>query len=236
MTQELDLRALLRGRLRTLDRDAEDKRDSVYGVTLGEVTNVDDPKGLGRVQVKLPWLSCQVDSAWAPVVSPWAGAGRGAQLLPEVGDEALVAFRHGDTKNPYVLGFLWSETAPPPNPNHWFGRSELLSRTGHRVVFDDLEGGERLTLESGGGHRIVLDDTAGGMQVSVTDSSGKLSLVIDTSAGKISISSKAAGIEVNAGAGQISLNAGAVDIHATGALSLKADGGVEINGKVVRIN
>jgi uncharacterized protein involved in type VI secretion and phage assembly len=234
MTPELDLDALLRGRLQTMG-DPEAARDKVYGVTLGEVTNIDDPKGLGRVQVKLPWLSSHVDSAWAPIVSPWAGSGRGAELLPEVGDDALVAFQHGDTENPYVLGFLWSETTPLPTPTA-LGSSELRSSTGHRVVFDDLVGSARLTVQSGGGHQIVLDDTAGAMKISITDSKGMLSLIIDATAGKISITSKAAGIEIDGGAGQISLKAAAIDIHASGALSLKGDGAVEINGGVVQIN
>ena len=95
---EIDLFGLLRGRSRRSHRRARrDRAARVFGVTLGVVTSVDDDKGLGRVQVKLPWLSNQVESAWASVATPWAGQRRGSYFLPEVDDEVLVAFRHGDT-------------------------------------------------------------------------------------------------------------------------------------------
>ncbi|MBJ7601414.1 MAG: phage tail protein [Candidatus Nephthysia bennettiae] len=236
MSQELDLRGLLEGRVKTLENEVEGTRQRVYGVTLGTVTSLLDPKGLGRVKVKFPWLSSQVDSAWARIATAWAGGSRGTYLLPEVDDEVLVAFSHGDLKHPYIIGFLWNDTNRPPEFSPLLERRELKSKSGHRVIFDDFTGLQGLTLESQGGHKIKLDDTIGGMQISVTDSSHNLSLVIDSTQGTISITSKVGRIELNAAAGQISLNATSVDVHATGALSLKGDGAVTINGATVRIN
>jgi Type VI secretion system/phage-baseplate injector OB domain len=39
---------------------------------------------------------------------------RGMYLLPEVGDEVLVAFEHGDIAHPIVVESLWDETERPP--------------------------------------------------------------------------------------------------------------------------
>jgi uncharacterized protein involved in type VI secretion and phage assembly len=236
MTQELDLRGLLEGRVKSLENEAENTRERVHGVTLGKVTSLLDPKGLGRVKVQLPWLSNQVDSGWARIATAWAGGSRGTYLLPEVGDEVVVGFRHGDLKHPYILGFLWSDTERPPEFSPLLQRRELKSKSGHKIVFDDFIGLQALTLKSQGGHQIKLDDTIGGMKVSITDSSQNLSVVIDTSGGKISISSTVGRIELSAAAGQISLDATSIDIHAKGALSLKGDGTVSINGGIVRIN
>jgi len=236
MTQELDLRGLLEGRVKTLEGEADATRQRVYGVTLGTVTSRLDPKGLGRVKVQFPWLSGQVDSAWARIATAWAGGSRGTYLLPEEGDEVLVAFRHGDLKYPYIIGFLWGDEDRPPEPTPLLERRELKSKSGHRIVFDDFPGIQGLTLESQGGHTIELDDTIGGMRIAITDASQNLSVVIDTVEGAIRIESTVGQIELSAKAGRISLDATAIDIHATGALSLKADGTVAVNGSMVRIN
>jgi uncharacterized protein involved in type VI secretion and phage assembly len=236
MPQELDLRGLLEGRVRPLEDEVEKTRERVFGVTIGIVTSVLDPKGLARVQVQFPWLSNQVDSAWARIATAWAGSNRGSYLLPEVGDEVLVAFQHGDLKHPYVIGFLWNDEDRPPELSPMLERRELKSKSGHTIMFDDLIGMRSLSLKSQGGHEIKLDDTVGGMQISISDSSSNLSIVLDTVGGKISISTTAGQIELRAGAGQISLDATAIDIHATGSLSLKGDGTVSVNGAMVRIN
>ena len=66
-------------------------RQSVHGggVVVGVVTNIKDPEDLSRVKVKFPWLSDEVESDWARMAAPGAGAGRGLQLLPEVNAEVL---------------------------------------------------------------------------------------------------------------------------------------------------
>lgn len=235
MPRDLDLIGLLSGRVGLVENDQESNRQRVYGVTLAEVTDLDDPKGIGRVKVKFPWLSQEVDSAWARIATAWAGGSRGTYLLPEVGDEVVVAFRHGDIKHPYILGFLWSETDRPPDPSPRADRRELRSKSGHRVIFDDLDGNQALTLQSQGGHKLVLNDSASSTQIAITDSSGELSIVIDTQSGKISISGGVGQVEVSAL--QMSLSATTtIDVHAQGVLNLKGDASVVISGAMVKIN
>ena len=87
-----------------------------YGVAIGIVSNNQDPKNLGRVRMKFPWLSDDHESDWSRMASPMAGGGRGAYFLPEVEDEVLVAFEHGDVRCPYVVGGMWNgQDAPPAN-------------------------------------------------------------------------------------------------------------------------
>lgn len=236
MSQELDLRGLLEGRVKSIEEEVEGTRQRVYGLTLGKVTSVIDPKFLGRVQVSFPWLSSSVDSAWARIATAWAGGSRGTYLLPEVGDEVVVAFLHGDLKHPYIVGFTWSDTERPPEASPLLERRELKSKSGHKMMFDDLEGTWNLTLQSQGGHTVKLDDTAGAMKISISDSTQNLSIVLDSTSGKITIESTAGNIALSAPAGQISLNAPSIDIHAAGTLSLKGDGAVSVSGAVVKIN
>jgi len=74
------------------------------------------------------------------------------------------------------------------------------------------------------------------MKITISDSSQNLSIVLDSVSGKISITTKVGQVAVSAPAGQISLSAAGIDIHATGALSLKGDATVAVNGGTVKIN
>ena len=76
----------------------------IQGVVGAIVTSIEDPLGLARVKVALPWLSPSYETNWAPVTQLGAGRNSGAMFLPEPGDEVLVAFEFGDLRKPYVLG------------------------------------------------------------------------------------------------------------------------------------
>ncbi|MEV6601443.1 phage baseplate assembly protein V [Actinoplanes sp. NPDC051346] len=81
----------------------------IDGVVCGVVSNVNDPEGLGRVRLALPWLTPKHETDWAPVGQLFAGPTGGAFFLPEPGDQVLVAFEFGDARRPYVVGSLPSQ-------------------------------------------------------------------------------------------------------------------------------
>lgn len=128
-----------------LERSAERTNASTpTGPVIGLVTNNKDPKGWGRIKVKFPWLSDEVESNWARLVSPGAGPERGFYYLPEINDEVLVAFEQGDVNRPYILGSLWNGRDAPPQS----GEAKVILRTagGHILTLDDTNG--EITLES----------------------------------------------------------------------------------------
>lgn len=110
-------------------------------LVVGVITNNSDPDGLGRVKVKFPSLTDADESAWARVVSTGAGATRGLQVVPHVGDEVLVGFEHGDLRRPLVLGGLWS--AANGNPRHATSGAKdgavWQTRSGHLMTMSDGE-------------------------------------------------------------------------------------------------
>jgi phage protein D len=128
------------------------------GVVVGVVTNNkpagnDAAKYVGRVKVKFPWLSDEQDSRWARIATPMAGAGRGFQFLPEVNDEVLVAFEHGDINRPYVVGSLWNGKDRPPRDNDSLVAADgkvrqriIRSRTGHTIILDDSDETPGITI------------------------------------------------------------------------------------------
>lgn len=134
------------------------QRERFHGVTVGRVTrNVDTEEGRGRVQLQLPHFSNE-DSPWARCVTPMAGDDRGMYFLPDVGDEVLVAFEHGDVAKPVVLGSMWNGVKRPPE-THTDGQNRIrMIRTGagHTITLDDTKGNEQVVVRDKGGSTIRL--------------------------------------------------------------------------------
>jgi len=155
----------------------------VYGAVIGVVTNTTDPDDLARVKVSYPWMGDDAESPWARVVTPMAGKSRGLVCRPEVGDEVLVLFEHGDVRFPYVIGGVWNSTDTPPQNRGADGDNNVRlihSRSGHEIQLDDTSGSEKIVIiDSSGSHKIELS------------SSG---VVITSSAVKIGSSSSSEGL------------------------------------------
>lgn len=177
------------------------------GVVIGLVDDLDDPEGLARVRVTFPHLADE-PSNWARLALPMAGPGRGTFFRPEKGDEVLVVCEHGDIRQPYVVGALWSKTDQPPD------QTGAAADNNVRVIV------------SRSGHRITLDDTSGSERIEITDHDGKQAVVLDGSS-----------ITVRADSGQVTIKAsGDVSVSAGGNLNLTATGTVKISGAQVTIN
>jgi phage protein D/phage baseplate assembly protein gpV len=89
------------------------ERDWSAQLVVGVVTNNNDPEQMGRVRVKYPSLSDTEESAWARIATPSAGKERGLLMLPQVDEEVIVGFEHGDTRRPIVVGSLFNGKDKP---------------------------------------------------------------------------------------------------------------------------
>jgi uncharacterized protein involved in type VI secretion and phage assembly len=198
-----------------MQRQSHGERDN--GILIGLISNLDDPEKIGRVKVKFPELG-NVESDWARLATLMAGAGRGTFFRPEVDDEVLVAFEHGDPRRPYIVGCLWSQAdGPPPDDgqptqNNW---RCIVSRSGHTIRLDDTQGKER---------------------IEVIDKDGERQVIIDSANRKIQVICATGDVEVKAGAGSIKVEATTVEISATGNMTLNANGTMIIKGQSVLIN
>jgi phage baseplate assembly protein gpV/phage protein D len=107
-------------------------------VSLGLVTRVDDPEGLGRICVKLPTYE-NVETDWMDVLSAAAGPDKGLIMLPDVDDQVLVLFAREDPGEGIVLGGLYGPRGAPDSgvEGDSVRRFTLLTPGGHRVRLDD---------------------------------------------------------------------------------------------------
>lgn len=147
-----------RARVHAIDDEAR-----IVGAVIGIVTNITDPDGQGRIKVRFPWLHDDVQSHWARLAQPYAGPGRGTFILPEVGDEVACVFLGGDPNHCCVLGGLWNgqdDVPPPGNPDGKNNHKIWRTRNSHQLIFEDTDGGEKITLIDGVNERHLVIDVA----------------------------------------------------------------------------
>ncbi len=207
-------------------RQARDNR--IWGVVIGLVTNNQDPEGMGRVRVTFPWQGDGDESYWARTATLMAGNDRGTFFLPEVDDEVLVAFDHGDINYPYVLGALWNgEDAPPEtNSDGQNNIRKIKSRSGHEIIFDDTQAQEKVEIHTNAGHRILLDDSSGQEKIEIVDKTGSNSIKIDSVANSVNIES----------AMKLKIKAQMIEIESGTTMIIKAGATLTLQGALIQIN
>jgi uncharacterized protein involved in type VI secretion and phage assembly len=181
------------------------------GVVSARVFEHNDPRGMGRIQIKYDWMD-EERSAWARMTTPSAGGGRGFMFMPEVGDEVLVAFEHGDPERPYIIGALWNGVDSAPRQGFWDGEAmqavggngaqlaadmarndikRIVTKSGNRIQLVDVGGKESIVISTPGGQTIQLIDSCpetGGRKMLCLNSPGDIFL--NAPEGRIHLRSK----------------------------------------------
>jgi phage baseplate assembly protein gpV len=147
-----------------------------------------------------------------------AGADRGCFFMPEVNDEVLVAFDHGDVAHPYVIGYCWSGPDKPPFGANLEKRG-IKTVAGSELIFDDNAGGSpTILLTTQGGFKVSLDEagakinivTGGGVTVELDDVPPQVQVTLPTGN---SFTLGPLGLDVNVAAGTLSVTA--IDVTIT---------------------
>jgi len=207
----------------------------IQGLQVGKVSDIVDPKGEGRVRIRLPLVNPDDAGIWARVSVLDAGSNRGTFFRPEIDDEVIVGFMNGDPSHPVILGMLHSSAKPTPfDPEDSNDKKGYVSRSEIKITIHD--GDKSVTIETPGGRIFTMDDKKG--EIEVTDSNGN-SLKLDSegmtlnSPMEINIT---AGSALNLAAPQIGIKADmTATFEASGGMSVKSDGTAEIKGAMVDI-
>jgi len=246
----------------SLQTQSENNSNKISGVAVGVVTNIQDPDKLGRVKVKFLLRESEQESDWIRVASLTAGPERGIYFLPEVNDEVLLAFHHGNVEEPFIIGALWNGTDKPPEASPVADGKvkirKIKSRCGNEIILTDDQNKEKVEIHTPKGKKILFDDE--NKKIELKDDNGNNSITIDTSANGITIqaNSKATikvgscnievdgsgGISINAPSSSLNLKANQINIEATSTMSIKANATMDINssailnikGSMVKIN
>lgn len=203
----------------------------VQGVVIALVTNNKDPDKLLRVKLRFPWLSDDYESDWARLVQLGAGADRGSVVVPEVNDEVLVAFDHGDIRRPYVLGGVYNGKDKPH-----LGPGGAVEESGGKIA--------HRTVTSRTHQTIALLDKSGEQGVTIVTGDGKQELCLKqgdkkitlTGEGDVEVSAKGSGKVTMDAMGDVTIKTKAnVTIESTGNTKIKATGNLDLEGAMVNV-
>lgn len=166
----------------TYRNSSEPELRSWNGIVPARVTAHDDPKKMGRIQVKFFW---QEDGSthWARTTSPHAGPDRGFMFMPEVGDEVAVAFEDGDAERPVILGALWNGVQTQYRGDLRGGDvvtndvKHLMTKSGNRLQLSDKKGVETVVLATPHNNRLIMTERS--------DQSGRTQIMIQSLTGDI---------------------------------------------------
>ncbi|AKG20505.1 VgrG-related protein [Calothrix sp. 336/3] len=212
---------------------------------IGIVTNNNDPKKWGRVRLKFPTLTNDHESDWARVVTTGAGNDRGFDCLPEVNDEVLVGFEHGDIHRPFVIGSVWNgKDAPPVAVTESVVDSKVRlrtfkTRTGHTLQFVEEDKGSSkkgVYLNTVYGHKLDMNDTD---QVINLQTKGNHLVTVDDKNKKIEIKTSGGNVcKMDDQGRKITVSAtGEIEMTASQKITLKVGGSkIEISASSITLS
>ncbi len=189
----------------SIENVEEAKRKPVLGLHVARVVDLNDPESLGRIKISYPWLDSQ-QTAWVRLMVPHAGKDRGWYALPELDDEVLIGYEHGNTDHPVVLGCLYNKENSPMQEAVSSDNDikMFMTRSGNKIVFNDKDGSE---------------------QILISQKEGKNQIVLDISGPSISITTE----------GDISIKGNNLAVEAQEGITMKASSDVKIEGANIEI-
>jgi uncharacterized protein involved in type VI secretion and phage assembly len=186
----------------------------MHGLFLAKVESTEDREGLARVQVRLlgfDGVGSQDAPIWARVALPFAGASRGAFMIPSRGDEVAVQFVGGDVRQPIVVGSLWNGQDRPTERLGGDGattdRWTFTGKDGSRIaIVEERAGQAQLSLSTPGNVSVSLEEQSGGK---IVVQAAGATITIDTQGITLSASAK-----VKVEAAQVEITAAKLDVNA----------------------
>ena len=182
-----------------------------------------DPEGKGRVRVRMNWQTDGMQTGWVRVMTPDGGSSsdvksnRGFVFIPEVGDQVLLGFRHGDPARPYVMGSLFNGVTGSGGfaANH---KKSLTTRSGSIVTFDDTA--HTILLQTTRANKIFVDELNGTITIS--------------SAEEVNVNTK--NVNINASE-NMNVNVGknfTMQVGEQSSVSIEKDSSVSVNGNAMQ--
>ncbi len=146
-------------------------RGTQTAVVVGSPGEEIEPDKYGRVKVQFHWDrqgKHDLDSScWVRVAQFWAGKQWGAQFIPRIGHEVVVAFVEGDPDQPIIIGSVYNADNMPPyalpdnkTQSGIKSRSSLHgdSQNFNEIKFEDKKGQELVSIHAEKDMSVTVED------------------------------------------------------------------------------
>ncbi|KQT17913.1 hypothetical protein ASG31_04015 [Chryseobacterium sp. Leaf404] len=194
--------------------------NSINGMQIGIVTDLEDPDGQFRIKVRIPLLSENGEGVWARLATLNASKDMGSIFIPDVGDEVIVGCIGNNPDTPVILGSLFSSSKPMPES---ITQNNLIkgftTKEGMKIRLDDDKKSIEISTENG--NTITVSEDLKG--ISLQDENNN-KIVMDSQGITIE-SSKDLNLKAT---GNIKINSVQMEASASAVLNLK--------GSIININ
>ena len=193
------------------------------------VENKDEQK-LGRIRVQFPWQEIQskeMKTPWLRIAVPYAGASKGQQFVPEIGEEVMVGFEMNNAERPYIIGSFYNGGNGKPDEIWAVSKEEdgtsnnikaIRTRNGHTILFNDK--GDAGLLE-------IYDNKNNTYHITLSADDKKITIY---SAGNVEVVAKN-NINVSADGNIDVIAKGDIGVNADGDIGIKAKGNISMEAK-----
>lgn len=209
----------------------------MHGVVVGIVVENGSRDFAGMVRVKIPTRDKNKNVLqWMKVVSTMGGKAWGSYVIPEIGDQVLVAFEEGNINNAYVIGSIYKNNSSTVGKYYTDENYKKVFKTkgGNRIEIDDTDDKQSISLVTKNGHTVSMDDASSTITISDKDKGNMMRIdtrlgFIDIKTGnKIAIEVNGAKFEMIGGLGMVNLNCVSFNVNAAQSISLAAGGGISV--------
>ncbi|QJW91635.1 hypothetical protein HNV11_20740 [Spirosoma taeanense] len=224
---------------------------------IGEVVDNKDPKGMGRVKVRLLWMKEAQTTPFIRMTLPHFGLHkdnkktRGFQFVPTIGDQVMVGFEYNNPERPFVIGALPHgknsaiDTSKPEEEKH------ISVGSGSTLTFIEKPSVREIHLQVDDKNFVKISVTSGNGTITVQSSkdilikaTSKVTVeapqidLIGTTVkieAKQAVSIKGAQIKIEA-TGAMNVKGSMTDVEGTGTMNVKSSGITTVKGSMVMIN
>lgn len=196
--------------------DKKKLTNNITGLYIGQVIQIDnDPENQNRIKVQIPALNDVGDGIWAKLTHFYTGENNGIFFIPETGTQVVISFIANDSRNPVILGCLYTNSKKPyESINENNNLKCFMTKSNLKIEFKEDE--KEISISTPSGNKIFLNEE--NKEISIQDQNNN------------SIKTSSSGIDIQSGKNINISSGGTIKISAKGKFNISSNADVDIKG------